>query len=162
MKTPIAIVLATLALASCGSETETFELSFPSVEAFSASETIRVYGVAVDEGEAGTCRDLLAQAEGVGSIADASEDTGPIPVCEFRGGGVELPSVGEGLYAYVAVAEDTMGDVLLSGCTLRDVYGDASEVTIVLAPTDAYRERVEAGEMPTGCSVEDRCSGACP
>lgn len=162
MKTRIAMVLAALALASCGSDTETFELSFPSVEAFSASETVRVYGVPVEEGEAGTCRDLLAQAEDVGSISDASEDTGPIPICEFRRGGVELPSVGEGLRAYVAVAEDTTGEALLSGCTIRDVYGDASEVTIVLAPTDAYRERIEAGTMPTGCSVEDRCSGACP
>lgn len=162
MKAYIAIGLGALALASCGSETETFEISFPSVEAFSASETVRVYGVPVAEDGVGVCRDLLAQVESVGSLAEASEDTGPIPVCEFRGGGVELASVGEGLRAYVAVAEDTMGDALLSGCTLRDVYSDASEVSIVLAPTDAYRERVEAGVMPTGCSVEDRCSGSCP
>jgi len=157
-----AIALAALTLVSCGTETEIFELSFPSVEAFAVSETVRVYATSVDEEGVGTCRDLLAQVEDVGPITEASVDTGPIPVCEFRGGGVELPSVGEGLRAYVATAEDIMGTVLLSGCTLRDVYTDASEVTIVLAPTDAYRERVEAGVMPTGCSVEDRCSGSCP
>jgi len=155
------LALAALAM-SCGAETETFELSFPSVEAFSASETVRVYAISVDGDSVGVCRDLLSQVEAVGSLPDAAVDTGPIPVCEFRTGGVKLPSVGEGLRAYVAVAEDTLGDVLLSGCTLRDVYTDTTEVTIVLAPTDTYRERVEAGVMPTGCSVEDRCSGTCP
>lgn len=162
MRTRFPILLGLLALTSCGSETETFELSFPSVEAFSASETVRVYAVAVDEEDIGTCRDLLSQVEDVGPLTDAGVDTGRIPVCEFRNGGVELPSLGDGLRAFVAVAEDTMGRVLLSGCTLRDVRADASEVTIVLAPTDVYRAKVEADEVPTGCSVEDRCSGACP
>ena len=155
------LVLATLAM-SCGAETETFELAFPSAEAFSASETVRVYSVPIDAGAVGVCRDLLSQVEAVGSLMDASIDTGPIPVCEFRAGGVKLPSVGEGLRAYVAIAEDIGGGVLLSGCTLSDVHTDVTEVRIVLAPTDVYRERVASGVMPTGCSVEDRCSGACP
>lgn len=160
--TRLAIALGALALAGCGSDSETFELAFPSVEAFSASETARVYALPIDEEATGVCRDLLAQVEDVGPLTDAPLDTGRVPVCEFRAGGVELPSIGDGLRAYVAVAEDTMGAVLLSGCTLRDVATDTSEVTIVLAPTEVYRERVEAGAMPTGCSVEDRCSGACP
>jgi hypothetical protein len=163
MRPRFTVVLAALALSSCGTETETFELSFPSVEAFSLSETVRVYAVAVGEEEVGVCRDLLAQVEGVGPLTDAGVDTGRVPICEFRSGGVELPSLGEGLRAYVAVAEDNVGDALFTGCTLRDVYADASEVSLVLAPTDVYRQKVDDGEVtPTGCTVEDRCSGACP
>ncbi len=162
MRTPFTIALAALALASCGTETETFEVSFPSVEAFSLSETVRVYAVAADTEEVGVCWDLLQQVE-FGPLPDAVVDTGRIPTCEFRSGGVELPSVGEGLRAYVAVAEDAMGVALFSGCTFQDVYADRTEVTIVLAPTAAYRDLVEMEMLElTGCSVEDRCSGACP
>ena len=155
-------LLATLALCSCADETESFELSFPSVEAFVASETARVFAVPLNDAR-GACRDLLFSVESVGPLGDdASTDTGPIPVCEFRGGGVELPSVESGLVAYVATTTDTDGNVLLSGCTLRDVYTDADGVVITLSPTDAYRERIgQAGYVPVGCSVEARCSGAC-
>lgn len=157
-----AVALIALALLSCGTETETFEISFPSVEAFSLSETVRVYAFPVGAEEVGICRDLLAQAE-IGPLSDAPIDTGRIPTCEFRDGGVKLPSLGDGLRVFVAVAEDNAGDALFTGCTLRDVATDASQVTIVLAPTDGYREKVENDELPfTGCSVEDRCSGACP
>jgi len=144
-------------------ETETFELSFPSVEAFTLSESVRIYAVPTTPEEVGVCRDLLAQVEVGTPLSDAAIDTGRITTCEFRNGGVKLPSVGEGLRAFVAVAEDNVGDALFTGCTLRDVYSDSSEVTIVLVPTDVYRQKLADEElMLTGCSVEDRCSGACP
>lgn len=147
--------------ASCGGETETLELSFPSVEAFVASDSARVFVVPTDA-TAGVCERLLSAANR-GTIADAEIDTGRIPVCDFRAGGVELPTIDEGLRAYVALATDAGGAVLLSGCALRDVHADSSEVRIVLTTTETYRMRIlAAGYTPVGCSVQARCSGTCP
>ncbi|MAQ17199.1 MAG: hypothetical protein CMN30_20695 [Sandaracinus sp.] len=157
---PTFALAATLLTFSCGDEVETFGLSFPSVEAFAAAETARVFAMPVSDAD-GACFDLLFQVENVGP-PEGAQDTGPIPVCQFREGGVELPSVGDGLLAYVATATDVDGRVLLSGCTLRDVYTDADGVRIVLTPTDVYRELLDEPDYePTGCSVESRCGGSC-
>ena len=156
----LALLGSSLLLTSCG-ETEVFELAFPSVEAFVASETARVYVVPVEEGAVAVCPDLLTFA-GSGP-PEGAVDTGPVPVCDLRDGGVELPSLDDGLRAYVAIAENTAGTILLQGCTLSDVHADADPVRIALAPTDAYIRLLEADDyVPVGCSVAARCSGACP
>ena len=154
------MLLGSLAsLFGCGAE-ETFELSFPSPDAFAAAATVRVFAVPTMEGLE-DCPGLLSQAE-VGGLTSATSDTGSFPVCDYRSGGVSLPDVENGLFAYVAVAEDAGGQPLLTGCTIRDVYLDETHVRIVLTPTAVYRARVRQGTTPTGCSVEDRCAGRCP
>lgn len=153
------IMLASLV--ACGGETIDVELNFPSQEAFVRMETARIFVLGLDEGGADSCPDLLAQAE-LGVLQGAADiDSGQNNVCEYDAARITLPDVPEGTKAYVAIALDEGGDILLSGCTIYNVYAEPAPLRIVLAPTADYRRQFPAGTPPPTCTKDEKCQLGC-
>lgn len=152
--------LLLLLLASCGSDTVAMELEFPSPETFVRSETVRVFVVPLEEGQEGTCPELLMQAE-LGPLEAAVDDTGQVSICDFQAGASTVSEVGEGLRAYVAVAYGDAGQPYLTGCTVSDVYIDPAPLTVVMTPTLAYAQTYPAGSAASSCTPEMKCRGGC-
>ncbi|MEM9070402.1 MAG: hypothetical protein AAGE52_17995 [Myxococcota bacterium] len=153
------IACLALVLIGCG-DTVPVVLNFPSFDTFVRSETARILVVDTD-GDAGVCPDLLSQAELGVLDSVAVRDTGPQSVCEFQAGRVSLNGAPEGVRAYVAVAEDSSGVALLTGCTISDVHVDAAPLEIVMAPTDEYRTQFGAGSPEAMCTPEAKCQRGC-
>lgn len=157
------LVGATLALAmvGCGSETVDVELNFPSQEAFVRMETARIFVLGLEDGGEDSCPDLLSQAE-LGVLQSAADiDSGQNNVCEFDAARITLPDVPEGTKAFVAIALDEGGDILLSGCTIYNVYAEPAPLRIVLAPTADYRSQFPAGTPPPDCTKDEKCQLGC-
>ena len=153
--TRIALVVAVICV-GCAAPTEPLTLDFPSRDAFVRSTSAEVFVVPTADLDA--CPELLAEAESGGLTMESS--TGSQSVCDFRAGIVEYPEVPEGANAYVAIVRDDAGEVLLSGCVVRNVYLDDPTTTVLLTPTDKYRMDFGSAPMET-CTVEQRCGGGC-
>jgi len=152
------LLLALPVLCGCA-DTVSLELNFPSEDTFVRTETAQVFAFAVGD-DFDACPMLLDQAE-LGSIEGASFATGLRNVCEFRAGAVTLTDIPSDVYAYVAVASDAAGSVLLTGCTISDPYIDAPPLEIVMSPTLNYRRDFGAGSDPPTCSVDEKCGVGC-
>ena len=153
------LMLATIC--GCGGETVEIELNFPSQEAFVRMETARIFVLGLGEGGEDSCPDLLSQAE-LGVLQSAADiDSGQANVCEYDAARITLPDVPEGTKAYVAIALDEGGDILLSGCTIYNVYAEPAPVRIVLAPTADYRREFPAGTPPPDCTKDEKCQLGC-
>jgi hypothetical protein len=152
-------VVVCLVLAGCGSEPITLELNFPSQETFLYSEQARVLAFPVSGGGLGDCPHLLAEVS-AGSTEDLpAVDTGAVPVCRYRSGGVTIDEDPEGPMAWIAVVEDASNTPLLTGCAIAEIYADAPVIRIPLFMTDEYRAATTA---PLACSsVEDKCAAGC-
>lgn len=150
-----AVVSCAILLSACAASTEPFTLDFPSREAFVRSTSAEVFVVALAPDDLDACPRLLADAER-GGVTMAGT-TGSVPVCDFRDGVVDYPDVAQGAMAYVGVARDDAGEVLLSGCVVRNVYVDDVPLNIILTPTNEYR----TGD-PSSCTVDQKCGGGCP
>ncbi|MBX3249563.1 MAG: hypothetical protein KF901_20465 [Myxococcales bacterium] len=149
---------ALLLVAGCG-ETVPLALAFPSSEAFVRSANARVYVVDVGD-DLGVCPTLLMRAE-LGTLVGDVAQTDLRPVCDFRAGAVQLPDVPQGVHAYVAIATNEAGQVLLSGCRIADPYVDDGPLEITLSTTERYRSTFPAGSASPMCSVEDKCVRSC-
>lgn len=150
-----------LTLLGCGGETVDIELNFPSQEAFVRMETARIFVLRLEDGGEDSCPDLLSQAE-LGVLQSAADiDSGQNNVCEYDAARITLPDVPEGTKAYVAIALDEGGDILLSGCRIYDVYAEPNPLQIVLAPTADYRRRFPAGTAPPDCTKDEKCQLGC-
>lgn len=130
---------AVLFMVACGGVTEPFLLEFPSRRAFEDVETAEVFALPVESGDA--CPDILLQEAEFGEVRGAQR-TGNLSVGDFEQGLVRLTDVPEGAIAYIAVAF-AGSQVLFTGCVVRNVYRDSSPLVISLAPTEAYRARIE-------------------
>ncbi len=141
------------------------ELDFPNVATFGRSSTVNVMVIPLAEGEERQCASLAQEAEfAIGTLPDTVEETGAREVCEFSQFGINLKAVPSGLAAFVAVARDESSDVLLTGCTVRDLGteespGDEDVLQISLFPTEAYDTKFEGMTYPASCDVERRCTG---
>ncbi len=145
----------------CGGETIDVELNFPSQEAFVRMETARIFVLNLEDGGENSCPDLLAQAE-LGVLQSAANiDSGQANVCEFDAARITLPDIPEGTKAFVAIALDEGGDILLSGCTIYNVYAEPAPLQIVLAPTADYRRQFPAGSAPPDCTKDEKCQLGC-
>ena len=144
-------------LTACAAPTESMTLDFPSRDTFVRSENAEVYVIPLAPDDLDACPRLLAEAEVSGLDAMS---TGATSVCDFQAGAVSYPDVPEGAVAYVAVARSVAGQVLLSGCTIRNVYLDEPELRMVLVPTATYRSEFE-GAPPETCTAAAKCGGGC-
>lgn len=144
-------------LAACAVPTELMTLDFPSRDTFVRSENAEVYVVPLAADDLNACPRLLAEAEVSGIDAMS---TGSASVCDFQEGAVSYPDTPEGAVAYVAVARSVAGEVLLSGCVIRNVYVDDPEVRVVLAPTEVYRSDFSS-LPPETCTAAQKCNGGC-
>lgn len=151
------VLSALLVLSACAVPTESMTLDFPSRDTFVRSENAEVYVIPLESDDLDACPRLLAEAEVSGLDAMS---TGSIGVCDFQDGGVSYPDAPEGAVAYVAVARSVTGGVLLSACTVRNVYLDDTELRLVLTPTDAYRSAF-ADAPPETCTETAKCGGGC-
>lgn len=147
--------LVALGLLSCAGIDEPVDLVFPR-EAFVRVETAQI--LIVDTDDPNACPDLLAQAE-LGALTGAEQLTESRPVCEFVAGQVQLPEVRQGLKAYLGLGMGPTGAVYVSGCAIANVYQDGP-LTIVLSPTDDYRDDFRGEASPT-CTPEMKCGGGC-
>lgn len=152
-----ALMLAT-PVAGCG-ETVPLALAFPSSESFVRSVNARVFVLDVGD-DLGICPTLLMRAE-LGTLSGDVAQTNLQSVCDFREGAVQIPDVPEGEHAYVAVATNEAGQVLLAGCRIADPYVDGGPLEITLSTTERYRTAFPAGTAPPTCSVEDKCVRSC-
>lgn len=146
-----------LALGACAAPTELITLDFPSRDTFVRSENAEVYVIPLAADDLNACPRLLADAEVSGLDAMT---TGSASVCDFQDGAVSYPDTPEGAVAYVAVARSVSGQVLLSGCTIRNVYVDDLELRVVLVPTESYRDAYR-NAPPETCTAAAKCSGGC-
>ena len=149
-------------LVGCAQEVPV-ELDFPNVATFGRSRTANVMVIPLEEGEERRCATLIQEAEfAIGSLANTIEETGSREVCEFSQFGINLRAVPSGLAAFVAVARDE-SDVLLAGCTVRDLgteesAGEGDTLPISLFPTEAYNTKFDGMAYPASCDVERRCT----
>ncbi|MFK7999000.1 MAG: hypothetical protein AB8H86_05360 [Polyangiales bacterium] len=146
-----------LVVSACAVPTESMTLDFPSRDTFVRSENAEVYVIPVADDDLNACPRLLAEVQVSGLDAMT---TGSVSVCDFQEGAVSYPDAPEGAVAYVAVARSVTGQVLLSGCTIRNVYLDDADLQIVLVPTEGYHEAFE--DMPPNtCTAAAKCGGGC-
>ncbi|MFT5355806.1 MAG: hypothetical protein ACI9KE_003025 [Polyangiales bacterium] len=146
-----------LVVAGCAAPTESMTLDFPSRDTFVRSENAEVYVIPVAPDDLNACPRLLADAEV--SALDAMS-TGSFSVCDFQEGAVSYSDAPEGAVAYVAVARSATGQVLLSGCVVRNVYVDDPELVLVLVPTSIYRSEFRDAP-PETCTAAAKCGGGC-
>ncbi len=150
-----------LVMAGCAPDANELDLNFPSLDTFLYSSFARVQVFDVSPGELGLCPTLVGQAVRASTSRPSSYDTGEMPVCDFRHGGVVFGDVGSGPKAFVAVVSDASNRVLLSGCTMSEVYEDAPGITIRLFMTDRYHEVVaDIGELDC-TDMDDKCERGC-
>jgi hypothetical protein len=148
-----------LSVTSCGGDTVELRLAFPSSDAFVRSASARLFVIDVGE-DYGACPDLLMEAE-LGTLTGDVYESDVMSVCDTSVGRLRVPSVEEGVHAYVAVATSESGQVLLSGCSIADPYVDPGALTIVMFPTERYRTTFPAGTPAESCSVEQKCQLGC-
>jgi len=148
-----------LVVASCGADTVELRLAFPSSDAFVRSANARLFVVDVGE-DYGACPDLLMEAE-LGTLTGDVHESDVMSVCDASVGRLRVPSIREGVHAYVAVATSESGQVLLSGCSIADPYVDPGALTIIMFPTERYRTTFPAGTPEESCSVEQKCQLGC-
>lgn len=148
-----------LAVASCGSDNVELRLAFPSGDAFVRSANARLFVVDVGE-DYGACPDLLMEAE-LGTLTGDVHESEVTSVCDASVGRLRVPSLAEGIHAYVAIATSESGQVFLSGCAIADPYVDPGALTIVMFPTERYRTTFPAGTPAESCSVEQKCQLGC-
>jgi hypothetical protein len=148
-----------LVVASCGADTVELRLAFPSSDAFVRSANARLFVVDVGE-DYGACPDLLMEAE-LGTLTGDVHESDVMSVCDASVGRLRVPSIREGVHAYVAVATSASGQVLLSGCSIADPYVDPGALTIIMFPTERYRTTFPAGTPEESCSVEQKCQLGC-
>lgn len=139
----------------CGPDVVPLQLSFPSELSFVLSSSAQVVAV---EADADACPELLRQAL-VGTPPQSAWETGPLSVCSFWAGEVELVDLPEGPMAYVAIARNDAGRPLLAGCRVVDAH-EEPEVQVTLAPTDDLRALIAAG-MTSECTVDTKCYVGC-
>lgn len=154
----LVLVGSTFSLAGCAA-TEPFELNFPSQDTFIRSETAEVFSIPIADGNRDVCPGLLRDVD-LGALV-APSTTGQQTVCEFRAGRVSVGDVPEGPVAYVSVVSGSSGSILLTGCTVRDVYTDPEPLTITLTPTSTYRDLYPADTAAETCTVETKCQLGC-
>lgn len=146
-------------LAGCGGETVSLELAFPSQDAFVRSANARLFVVEVGD-DLGACPDLVMQSE-LGNLRGDVFESEALSVCDASVGRLTIPDVNEGIYAFVAVATNDAGQVLLAGCTIADPYVDSGALQVVLAPTERYRTTYPVGTPTETCSADDKCLRGC-
>lgn len=147
-------------LAGCGSDATIMELNFPSPETFFYSSTARVVVYDVTPAEIGLCPTLTRQSLRGTTSRPLVRDTGDVPVCDYRDGGVSFSGISEGPKAFVAVVSAGNRQILM-GCTMAEVYDEAPTITIRLYMTNQYEDAVDAiGPLDCG-SIEDKCERGC-
>lgn len=160
MKRFPSLVLICLAM-GCAPDANELELNFPSMDTFLYSSFARVEVFDVSPSELGLCPTLVGQAVRASSSRPTAYDTGELPVCDFRHGGVTFGDVGTGPKAFVAVVSDASNRVLLAGCSVSEVYEDSPPITIRLFMTDRYHEAVaDLGELDC-TDMDDKCERGC-
>ena len=151
-----------LELGACAVEEQFVELNFPSETTFVRSASAIVVATPLTAGREGECPELIRQAElGVLTSGELAANTGLQSVCDFRNGLVRIPEVPEGLLAYIAVATSEIGQPLLAGCKVSDVYQEGGPLRIVLSPTATYRSLFMAGSPAAQCTVDSKCGEGC-
>lgn len=155
------VLVASFLAAACGGQEVLVELQFPSRQPFYFTETVRVLTIDIFPHESGLCPSLRELAERNAIDADSiSSDSTALPVCAFADAAV--PDVSAGTKAYVAVALDETGRVLLSGCEIRDWDAAEEPLVIELFTTEVYRREHPPGSAGPACaSIEEKCNGDC-
>lgn len=145
----------------CAPDANELELNFPSLDTFLYASFARVQVFDVSPSELGLCPTLVGQAVRASTSRPATYDTGEVPVCDFRHGGVTFDDVGSGPKAFVAVVSDASNRVLLAGCSMSEIYENSPEISIRLFMTDRYHEAVsDIGELDCN-DMDDKCERGC-
>jgi hypothetical protein len=148
------------ALSSCGTETVSFAVDFPSERSFVLTETAEIAIIDAD-----TCSDALTSATSDPELALESVSGS---ACALRAGELIIESVPHRRVAIVALAFNgavSPTEPILRGCRMVELRGSPpSVVSITLDFTDdyfAFEAAVVAGGGP-GCQTADaRCAGSC-
>jgi len=147
----------------CGPTPVTVDVSFPSTETFLFSEQgqLLVYDLAQgpDGGGLGDCPLLIEGIEG-GALGDPILDSGRVPICSFRGGGVGFDDVPPGPKAYVMISYDEANTVLLAGYRVAEAYEGAPPIQVDVYPTGDYASAT-AGKTLSCRNADDKCPRGC-
>lgn len=160
---PTSLVLTALLAMGCGPTPVRVDVGFPSTETFLFSEQgqLLVYDVAQasDGGGLGDCPLILENIEG-GTLGDPVLDSGRLPICSFRNGGVGFGDVAAGPKAFVMLAYDEANTLLLLGCVIGEAYDGADALALDVYPTDDYAGAI-MGDVLTCGNEDDKCTRGC-
>ena len=153
-----AFLLALPCLAACSPEPVRVEVNFPNAAAFVNSEQGRLRIFPLDRDQLGLCPALLEGLPATNFPVPFLYDSDLRNRCEFRAG-IDVPEFGGGPHAYVLEMRSSTNDVILTGCTVGEVYSGAGEIRVELYPTAGYAPLLT---MPVPGTPESVCGGATP
>jgi hypothetical protein len=150
---------ALLLASSCGAESVTLAIDFPSERSFILTETAEVLLI-----EAETCSEALVHA-----TSDPERSLRRITgsSCDLRGGDLVIDSVPRRSVAFVVLAfqsEVSRTEPILRGCRIVAAGSSPALVAITLDFTDdyfPYESAVLAGGGPGCASADELCAGTC-
>lgn len=140
----------------------TIELNFPSMTTFLYSEFARIQVFELTEEQIGECPHIIGRAMGGTPARDAYLDSGDVPVCDLRSGGVSFESIDEGPMAYSALVWDASNALLLTGCTVAEAFEEAPAITVSLHMSTQYSnavQRINNGDGPLYANEREKCEG---
>jgi hypothetical protein len=163
--------VGTLLLAACssgGSESGSFTIEFPSVEAaidsltMTAGVQVSVYPTSVfgtsDASAAGACQMLVEESLNSALNQTALAQTQPISACDLAAGQGSLP-IPFGNYAFLAVAAPTSGPPYLIGCAEQTISTSNSRVVIpmTLAAPSPSQSTTSCTTLAQACPSGNGC-----
>lgn len=156
-------IFAIFAMWGCQPSTPvTIELNFPSMTTFLYAEIARIQVFELTEEQIGECPHIIGRAMGGTPARDAYLDSGEVPVCNLRSGGVSFESIDEGPMAYSALVWDASNSLLLTGCTVAEVFEEAPPITVSLHMSTQYSDavlRINNSDGPLYANEREKCEG---